>query len=396
MTHLYDAFPQQALQHNELHYPIEDFDGYSFAPIERTNSFVCDDSTEGTEVWFTPVTDDSDVIDVVEGKSQSLPLPTSTKELDSSNERFVSQSMPTTPALSSTQTRPKLKLNLPFKIKGFKGTKFGRVTKTNISTESPVVLEPTNSEYIGMHTCNNSVTETEVTEFASNLTSKLVHEVYNVDDTFESYDEMYLNPIAHSDDRAVITPTCDGDVELVYDDGNPISGPSKKDELHFEEDCDVYFAGASLDTIQGACGELTSDMIRVKSSSKLSSPTSSMDTSRSPSSFSSSTTSLSTSDGILKPPKRATTGYDPFGVNTDFETGMPKRVHFFENIGDLEAVEIASVKHMISRESDSDDSTLSIEYMMQYCGCESRLYEDSSSTESENLFLPVNRKEYIK
>lgn len=372
---------------------------------------MCDESTEATEVWFTPVADEADVIDMVKGESKSLPLPTLPKELDSSNVGAVAHSMPTTPVLNSKQTRPKLKLNLPFKIRGFKGStnskRFDRVTKPanaselSISTQLPVDLGETNETY--SPTCNNSVTETEVTEFACNLTSKLVHEVYSVDGSFESCDEMLLNPIPHSsDDRAVITPTnglcvleaCDEEVELVYTE-NVDSIPSKTDEMHFEEDCDVYFAGASLDTIQGACGELTTDMSNAILSPKLASPTTSMDISGSRgslSSYSQSSTSSSMSDGILKPPKRATKGYDPFGVSTDFETGMPKRVHFFENIGDLESV--ASVDHMISRGSDSDDSTLSIEYMMRYCGCEPSVNElDSSSAESENVFLPVNPRD---
>jgi hypothetical protein len=70
---------------------------------------------------------------------------------------------------------------------------------------------------------------------------------------------------------------------------------------------------------------------------------------------------------------------------------MPKRtVHFFENINEVEtASEYNNL--MLSGDSDSDDSTLSLEYAMRYCGLKTGLYDSSSSTESAGSgdFVPV-------
>jgi hypothetical protein len=281
----------------------------------------------------------------------------------------------------------------------FGNAKNSTKSDSNVSVDSSlysVPLEPTVS--MQQTYCNISVTETEVTEFASNLTSKLVHEVLNIDDSFESCDEIFLNPISHPEcASAVLTPcdglvvqACDGEVELVYEKLNEscYSKPGDSVTHNFEEDCDVYFTGGSLDTIHGACSELTSFANAPAANNvSLVSPTATIGASESMASFSSSSTSTSNnSPGILKPPKRAE-GYDPFGVHTDFETGMPKRVHFFDNI---DSIETASV-HMMSQESDSDDSTVSLEYAMRYCGLKSGLYDSSSSssTESEGDFAPV-------
>jgi hypothetical protein len=416
------AFPQQSLKSDQSHFTMDEFDDYLFAPILRTASFKCDD---GIQVWYTPPVTEADVIGLAPGESKSLPLPT--KELNLGNELSVSQSAPTSPlpsTSSSKPTRSKLKLNLPFKVKGFSANSkcfsiFGNAKKSttsdsNISVDSSlysVPLEPTVS--MQQTYCNISVTETEVTEFASNLTSKLVHEVLNIDDSFESCDEIFLNPISHPEcASAVLTPcdglvvqACDGEVELVYEKLNEsYSKPGDSVTHNFEEDCDVYFTGGSLDTIHGACSELTSfanapaaNNVSLVSPTfanapaannvSLVSPTATIGASESMASFSSSSTLTSNnSPGILKPPKRAE-GYDPFGVHTDFETGMPKRVHFFDNI---DSIETASV-HMMSQESDSDDSTVSLEYAMRYCGLKSGLYDSSSSssTESEGDFAPV-------
>ena len=425
-----DSYPQQSLQRDQPNFPIEEFDDYSFAPILHTNSFECDDSTE---VWYTPPTEEASMTGTgLEcGASKSAPVPNLPKDLDLPN---VSQSMPSTPSsLDAKKTRSKLKINLAFKLRGLKScasgkgfsSMFGRETKkgsTSPESSISVISVQTNSVQMDSHSYTDlvhhssscSVTETEVTEFASNLTSKLVHEAYevlntngNVDDSF---DECHLNPFNNvgvdsitensSNSDGVITMSCDvleaieKEVELVYNDSGEsgiIMKTDRENAHNFEEDCDVYFTGGSLDTIHGACGEFTSssdnspniNSTSLKSLTNLTSPAT-MDTSGSISSFSSGSSTQSSTSGILKPPKRAA-GYDPFGKNTDFT--LPKRqVLFLENIDE---VEMASVHLLSSRDTDSDDSTLSIEYAMRYFGCSSGLYSSSSSSGSDEDFLPV-------
>jgi hypothetical protein len=425
-----DAFQQQFLQCDQPHFPIEMLDDFSFAPVSmppilRTTSFECDDST--AEVFYTPVAEETSILGLEDGKPKSLPssLP---KELVLPDELPVSKSAPTSPALTSKQTRSKLKLNLSFKLKGFRGSKGlnmfsrdGRKSRSNsessTSTESPGSMQSGPTSCTGQcysPSCNNSVTGTEVTEFRSNLTSGLVHEVLNIDDSFES--DSGLNPIcattfisnydkaqAMPSEGLVVVEECDEEVELVYDGlSNAVADKMSVDfDAHnFEEECDVYFAGGTLDTVHGACGELGKPFqispaesnfgTLTKASLELTSPTPTMDTSGSTSSFSSVSTSSrsSTTGSILKPPKRAAQGYDPFGVKTDFETGMPKRtVHFFENMDEVEQYN----NLMLSGDSDSDESTLSLEYAMRYCGLKTGLYDSSSSAESSGSgdFVPV-------
>lgn len=434
IIHPSDTFPQQFLKCDQPFFPVEsfdDYDDYSFAPVSvppilRTTSFECDDSS--AEVFYTPVTEKS-IIELKDNKSKSLSasLP---KELNLPDELPISKSAPTSPASTSKHTRSKLKLNLSFKLKGLRSSKGlymfsrdGRKSSANsessISIESPGSVQSGPTSCMGQYhspSCNNSVTGTEVTEFHSNLSSRLVHGVLNIDDSFES--DGGLNPICataftSSNDNTqamqsgglVVVEECDEEVELVYD-GLSIADEDKMpvefDTHNFEEECDVYFAGGTLDTVHGACGELvqisptgSNVSTLTKASLQLASPTPTIDTSGSTSSFSSVSTSSRSSTtgscGILKPPRRATQGYDPFGVNTDFETGMPKRtVHFFENINEVEtASEYNNL--MLSGDSDSDDSTLSLEYAMRYCGLKTGLYDSSSSTESAGSgdFVPV-------
>jgi hypothetical protein len=214
----------------------------------------------------------------------------------------------------------------------------------------------------------------------SNLTSRLVQE----GDTNDSANDIQLNPIlfvTKYDEQKTGDGLHDIDayevVELVYNDS--INGV-----VDINEDCDLYFSGGSLHTIHRACGELS---VLVKATSPFSGTddkpssniASTLDTTGFVLSASASTCSMSTSShsstsssGILKPPKRAVTGYDPFGVHTDFTSGMPKRqVHFFENIDDIETA-YARERLLLSQSSDSsDDSTLSLEYAFRYLGCAS-------------------------
>jgi hypothetical protein len=426
------SFPQQSSKCDQPHFPIEEFDDYSFAPasvppILRTTSFECDGSRE---VWYTPVAEETAVIGLDDIKSKSLP-PSLPQELELSSSHLTnSKSAPSSPASSSKQQRSKLRLNLSFKLKGFKNGGSGKgfsmmsrdkkkrsSSESNFSEDStisslqmdpPMIVEQNYSP-----SCSNSVTETEITEFRSNLSSRLLHEMLNIDSSFES-DDMHLNPIVVPDftignepittENLYVVEEGNEEVELVYDGLsiaiNDETKTNERDTCSYEKECDVYFAGGTLDTVHGACGELTkpfevspiesNDSTLTKVSHGLASPT----TTQSMSSFSSVSTSHSStlsSSGILKPPKRGTEGYDPFGVDTDFETGIPRRtVHFFENIDE---VEMAANVHLLSGgDSDSDDSTLSLEYAMRYCGLKTGLYDSSSSSESsrnDGDFAPV-------
>lgn len=420
-----DSYPQQYLQHDQPNFSIEELDDYSFAPILRTNSFECDDSTE---VWYTPpATEEASVTSngLERGASKSAPVPTLPKDLDLPN---VSHSMPTTPSsLDAQKTRSKPKINLAFKLRGFKSgarSMFGREAKKNISSsESSISVNSVQADSVQMDSLSCtyqdnpssscSVTGTEITEFASNLTSRLVHEVLNINEHVDdSFDECHLNPLinvgaetmpeSNSNASGVISMSCDvleavdKEVELVYNDSGKsgfIMKTIDSDSAHnFEEDCDVYFTGGSLDTIHEACGEFTSSSGKspnntpLKPLTNLTSPAT-MDTSGSISSFSSGSSTQSSTSGILKPPKRAA-GYDPFGKNTDFTLPKQRQVLFLENI---EEVEMASAHLLSSRDTDSDDSTLSIEYAMRYFGCSSGLYSSSSSSRSDEDFLPVKK-----
>jgi hypothetical protein len=151
----------------------------------------------------------------------------------------------------------------------------------------------------------------------------------------------------------------------------------------------LYFAGGTLHTIHDACVGLNAlakatpafsgaDGRTDSICSNVVSPSNTLDTTESVSSASVSTCSMSasshsstSSSGILKPPKRAVTGYDPFGVHTDFTTSIPKRQVHFENINDIETA-CARDSLLLSQASDSsDDSTLSLEYAFRYFGCAS-------------------------
>lgn len=381
-----NTFPQQSLlQCDQSHLSIgDDFDDYSFAPspypsIIRTNSFEFNNSTE---VWYTPISNEATANGLVQDKTKfhADSAPTLSKTLDSPVDFSVSHSAPTSPSFPTTTWRTRCnlpKLNLPFKLKGFTNgskvkcfsvfdAKKTATSKLRISDESRIVsvqnelmshIDRSNSP-----SCN-SVTETESTEYRDNRTTELVDGKLdlnaNMDDSFESCDEILLNPISHPSERDVPVPfisICGEEVELIC---GTMDLPIKQEEFeahNFEEECDVYFTGGSLDTIQSACGELArsfegsknKDITPTKASIDLASPTHTMKTSGSYSFSSTFSIPTSCSSSIVKPPNHSM-GYDPFGVHSDFDTGI--EVEF----------------------SESDDSTLSIEYAMRYCGLKSGL-----------------------
>ncbi|KAL3797143.1 hypothetical protein HJC23_000481 [Cyclotella cryptica] len=408
--HSSSTFPQQFLQRDEPQFPIDSpsFDDYSFAPpILRTTSFQTDDDGE---VFYTPVAEDVTAVYLTKWEPLSLPVTAASKKVDFPTAEPASRSLqasPSSPSAASWESRNRLRLNLPFKLKGFRNVKNGKrhsfftrkskkcprldtsesvisvyLSGGSIQMESPLSELTHESQEACSHSCN-SVAETE--KF-SNLTSRLVEE----GDANGSADDIQLNPILCITKHYELKPgdaprdidTCE-EVELVYNDR--INGV-----VDSNEGCDLYFAGGSLHTIRGACVELsvlakaTPPFCRTndrtgKTSSTVAAPANTLNATASVSSASGSTCSMSTSShssvstsGILKPPKRAVTGYDPFGVHTDFTTGMPKRhVHFFENIEDIETAHDRDSLLLSQASDSSDDSTLSLEYAFRYLGCAS-------------------------
>ena len=416
-----EAYPQQCLQRDEphLHSVSPSFDDYSFAPpILRTSSFECDDD-DSHEVWYTPPVEDREAIALIEKESKSLPVPTVSEELVCPAKLPASRSAPASPASSSAPTAKKnnrLKLNLPFKLNGLKSltksnnrSKFSKkgsksdVSVSPISSSSselndlpPILNDGTEQTYTAS-SCDISITETEITQVFSNRTSRLVQEASVANDSF---DDIQLNPFpqptnyASSLDSVEFEQMTGGglcgigasedEVELVLNDMSSVVESKTEPEI---ADYDAYYAGGSIDTVHGACGELgaLAKALGTPSRKTVSTPVetspnvvpNAMDTTGSSISSmgSASSHSSTSSSGILKPPKITIKGYDPFGVHTtDFV--MPKQKVHFENIDEVEN----GGNFLLSDDGGSDsssDSTSSLEYALRYFGCAGSISDSS-------------------
>mmetsp|Transcript_12926 Transcript_12926/g.26455 ORF Transcript_12926/g.26455 Transcript_12926/m.26455 type:complete len:577 (+) Transcript_12926:185-1915(+) len=91
------------------------------------------------------------------------------------------------------------------------------------------------------------------------------------------------------------------------------------------------------------------------------------------------------SQGILKPPRRAKSNYDPFGIHSDFTLPRPRRRVHFSNIDELNQ-DGALYKVMQNQKpdysSDSSASTSSLIFLAQYIGCHGIDGDEVSSASS--------------
>ncbi len=78
------------------------------------------------------------------------------------------------------------------------------------------------------------------------------------------------------------------------------------------------------------------------------------------------------SQGILKPPRRAKSNYDPFGIHSDFTLPRPRRRVHFSNIDELYqdgAFYEVMQNQRLDDSSNSSASTSSLIFLAQYIGC---------------------------
>lgn len=91
------------------------------------------------------------------------------------------------------------------------------------------------------------------------------------------------------------------------------------------------------------------------------------------------------SHGILKPPRRAKSNYDPFGIHSDFTLPRPRRRVHFSNIDELNQ-DGTLYKVMQNQKpddsSESSASTSSLIFLAQYIGCHGIDGDEVSSASS--------------